>query len=389
MNLQRDRSGCGRPRLACGMLVWLVAWGAASAASAQIRPAAPGAATPTPVDQGPTIERPIDPPRTVRDPLRPDWQGLPKPAPFNGFPSLFPRGLGAFGAYPSQAGEPGTQPFGPLRGALPATVDELPDWPAGLGRRGDEPLPYVPTQALLVRHAERVWWKAPEEEAFVPVYFYDRLRSAVVGTEVEVRQSGEYELLFHGGGRCVAQGQSRLAIVAMDEKRVALRMPVFTKVRVQTAGREYTFELPDGSSLVLPADVPPPTPETPPDGPALVVLDRASEPGWLGGRATIFNGGQRPVRWVHAFGETAIAPGQRVQFFLRPAMLPVPAALQATGVDLQPDGDSLVGRAHADARVEWSGARFTVGKGSAFRLDPLLGEPFAPPAARAAGDRGR
>jgi hypothetical protein len=361
-----------------------------AAASAQA-PASGSVAAP----QGQAQERPAEPRQTPSDRFQPQWQGLPKQAPFNGFPTLFPRGLGAFGAYPSQAGETGPVPGGlpgglfsglpggALRPPVPATVDEEPDWPQGLGQRGSAPLPYVPGQALLVRLAERVWWKAPDEDAFVPVYFYDRLRSAVAGTEVEVRQSGEFELLFHGGGRCVAQGQTRLGIVAMDDKSVVLRMPMFTKVRVQTAGREYSFVLPDGSTLVLPADVPPPSPEVPPDGPALVVLDRASEPGWLAGRAAIFNGGQRPVRWRHALGETTIEPGRRVQFFLSPPTQPMQANLATEAVQAQPVGDGLACAARGEGFVAWSGARFTLDAGTTVRLQPLLGQPFDAPAERA------
>ena len=299
------------------------------------------------------------------------WVTAPRPLPFAGFPATAPAGLSGFGSYPV-AGQaaPGGLPI------LPLSVDEPPDWPRWLRTDGATPLPYVPEQALLVRHAERVWWKSPDDDVFVPLYFYDKVRSVVVGTEVEVRQSGEFEVLFHAGGRLVSQGQVHLRIETMDEKRVALLLDRFTNLRMVVSGREYTIGLPDGSTITVPADVPPATPDEPAVGPAQLVFGRAMEPGRFGGRAAVWNGGERPVQWHHAFGEETIQPGQRVQFFLLPVARPIAAAVVAGSASVQPDGPCVDCRATSDSQVSWCGARFALPKGSTLRLDPLQGEPF-------------
>lgn len=329
-----------------------------------------------------------------REPLDPVWQPMPAPRPFAGFPVVFPRGLGGFGAYPSangagQANAPGLSglPAGTglqdllaLAGragmAAPLAPEEPADWPRWLRDAAAAPLPYVPDKALLVRHAERVWWKSPDEDAFVPLYFYDKVRSVGVKTAIEVRQNGEFEVLFHGGGRLVSQGQTQLQFQYMDEKRVALQVAAFSKLRIQVSGREYAFELPDGSVLSVPADVPPASPEDIPDGPALVVLDRAVEPGRYSGRAALWNGGMRTVHWQHAFGKVEIAPGQRVEFFLSKPAQSFAGGLVTNNVQLAADGAALRCTGLGEGHVVWSGAKFALPKGSTLRLDPLLGAPF-------------
>ncbi|MBM4063059.1 MAG: hypothetical protein FJ265_18480 [Planctomycetes bacterium] len=317
--------------------------------------------------------QPLRPDQLQRDPLNSRWAMPLQPPPFQGFPSLFPQGLGAFGSYPVE-GLPGAA------GALPFPLllqpTEPPGWPRWLRGRDADELPYVPGQALLVRHADRVWWKSPDEPAAVPLYFHDKVRSVVAGTELEVRQTGEFEILFHGGGRLVANGQVRVHIDAMDEKVVALQVPVFSKLRAQVSGREYRFVLPDGSVLTVPPDRALAEPEAEVPGPAWLVFERAIEPGCHGGRAALWNGGQRAVTWRHAFGETKLEPGHRLWFFLSPPPEPIGAALAVRGVDTTREGTALLCRSGGDAQVQWSGARFTLGAGTTLRLDPLAGDPF-------------
>lgn len=319
------------------------------------------------------------------DPLNSTWVVPARPLPFAGFPSAAAAGklpgLAGFGAYPLPGGPGAAAPGGLLPGGLPIAllsppIDDSKDWPRWLRAPGAKRLPYEPGQALLLRHTDRVWWKPPEEDVFVPLYHHDAVRSVVPGTSIEVRQTGEFEVLFHAGGRLLAQGPSQLRIAAMDDKHVEIALASFTKLRLQVSGREYKFLLPDGSSITSPADVPPATPDTPPDGPTALVLDRTSEPGWYGGRAALWNGGSRTVTWQHAYGTVSLAPGNRVLLFLKPPAAVVPAPFTAENVDVRPLADGVECHAAKDGAVVWSGARFRLPAGATLRLEPLQGRPF-------------
>jgi hypothetical protein len=362
-----------------------VALALASLVSAQVRSGstAPAPLIPHPdLDPAPQQQQPQgqqgEP--APRDGFTPQWAPQPRAVPFNGFPTAFPKGLGAFGSYPLQSGAGGIGSLlGSGAGALPVFAlpsEEPPGWPRWL-RVNDAPeLPYVPEQALLLRQAERVWWKSPSEDAFIPLYFHDKLRSVVVGTEILVHQTGEFELLLHGGGKVNSLGPTHVRVQAMDEKQVDLQFSTLTKLRVQLSGREYALHLPDESVLTVPADVPPATPDEAPEGPAILVISRADEPGEFHGRATIFNGGQRTVRWHHAFGECSIEPGQRAQFFLQPVATPIGAPLvtEQSNESTQGAKRSYVGI--AAGTVRWCGASFAVTAGARVELDPLQGTPF-------------
>jgi len=311
-------------------------------------------------------------PRPQGDPLDPIWVAAPKVPLFQGFP-VFPLRLSGYGTgYPRRPGELEAGGLLPPLPVVPVAEEET-GWPGWARARSKAPLVYAPDKALLVRHSDRVWWKAPDEDAFVPLYFHDKLRVVDAGTEVEVRQAGGFEVLLHGGSRIGLLGRSALRIDSLGEAKIELTLASLTLVRLDAVGRECVVHLPDGSVLTVAADS-----AEDPAGPGSVVIDRAIEPGWLGGRATMFNGGARPVQWKHAFGTVTVAPGEKIDFFLTPPKVAVAGELETGESVASPDGPAMTCVAERDAVVSWSGARFRLSGGSRLRLDPLLGTPFAP-----------
>jgi hypothetical protein len=347
-----------------------------------------------------------------QDPLNPTWVTPPAAPRFIGFP-VFPPSLSGYGNYPAGApgaGAPGTaaQPLRVPRppaalgqattldfvaalraaGVLPPVAEPDNGWPSWVRTRSKAPLPFAPDKALLIRHSDRVWSRRSDDDPFVPLFFHDKLRGLDVGAAVEVRQAGDFELLLHDSTRVVSRGPSRVRLVALDEGAVELDVSRLTWLRVTGARRAHRVRLPDGSELrfgskpVEPAAGEPaagePAPGELPPLPDDVLLERADEPGWLGGRAALFNGGGADVTWRHATGEVTLAPGERVWLFLTaPARLLGPE-LAASDTELASDGPRRIAAPKTAAVVRWSGARFQVAAGSRLVLDPLQGDPFVP-----------
>ena len=359
-------------------------------ARAQVPPPAPGATPPT------MRSNPMRPPTSPRllEGLTPVWVDLPPGQPFQGFP-VFPQGLSGYGAYPRPGVLPDLSRMRELQQEIrdrrlsdpaPALVPaepEPPGWPRWARLKDKEPLPYAENLALLVRHTDRVWWRGVDEDAFVPLYFYEKFTTLGVGSQVEVRQAGEFELLLHNSTRIISKGPIALRLAAMDQTTVVVELQALTWTRLRVTQRDHTFVLPDGSKIrITPAAA-----GAEPMGPALLFLLRADEPGWVGGRASIFNAGQRPVLYQNAFGETTLEPGQRTTFFLHPPQQPIPAAVAAEGITLEADGRALRGRAAGPAHVSWCGARFSMEANTTLRIDPLQGQPFAAPSGTASSAR--
>lgn len=330
-------------------------------------PGQPGPGLPAPGPQQPVPGQPLP---QFRDPLnlqRPWVRGNAEA--FQGFP-VFPGDFGGYGIYPQSL-----TPVPPiLTGALPPPplVSTAPDWPSWVKTKERE-LPYEPGLAVLVRQADRVWFSLPEEPVAVPLYFWDATRALGPGSEVEVRRTGEFLLLFHGGSRLGSFGAGRVIVQALDEDKVQLRIPAFTRMRIAVGERPFVIELPDGSSLHVDRA---PKDEAPRF--AHVDLERADEPEWHAGRASIQNLGERPLRWQTPSGEVEIAPSHKCLFFLTPPPLPVAHGLVATGVSSEAIGAAR--RFVADpggGTVSFSGARIELPAGAVLELDPLLGAPFA------------
>ncbi len=320
------------------------------------------------------------------DPLDSIWNRPPivPRRQFTGFPTFPPR-LAGYGSYPLDPSAPQAtggrvQPFPmpfPLLpgGALVGAPDEPPGWPAWVTSK--QSLPYEPTVALLVQHVDRVWWRGKDEDAFIPLFFHDKFALTQPGCAIHVRQAGAFELLLHETGRLVAHGPTYVELQRLDGETVEIVVREFTRLRLVLSGRAHSYELPDGSRLLVSA--PAPDPERVVATVADVVLERMLEPGWLGGRATMTNLGDRDVVWQRTSGALTLRPGERGTFFLQKPTTTIGAALAATGVELVRDGKSLQGTATQAAKVEWCGAAFELPAGVRARLDPLQGDPFAPP----------
>ncbi|HLQ37770.1 MAG TPA: hypothetical protein VK348_08215 [Planctomycetota bacterium] len=307
----------------------------------------------------------LDPLRVNDRPFRPPDTGL---SPFQGFPT-FPPNLGGYGVYPVP--KILTEPPSFAGGALPSLPPGPPDWPSWLQFRATKPMPYAPNVAVLVRITDRVWFKTAAEEAFVPCYFFDKVRPVGVGTAVQVRQSGEFELLLQDGSAFAASGPTQLLIAALDDQLVRLDLAVCTQARVRCRERAHELRLPDGSAVLVPA-----APGG--RGGAELHLQRLDEPGLYGGRATLFHAGGAPVTWRTPLGDHVLASGFRVTLFLQPAPSARPVAFKGVNVDVTARGHTLVCRGRdGGGEVSWSGARVLVPAGAQLDLDPLLGDPFA------------
>ncbi len=336
----------------------------------------------SPTGQDPTTA-PVAPPGLgdpfQQDPSDPDnlasrWY---RPESFQGFP-VFPPSLGGYGQYPPPP--PGfAQP--PEVGAEvppPPLVAQAPNWPAWVLQKRPAELPYDVGTAVLVRHSDRVWLRAAGDDAFVPLYHWDTTRPLQVGADVRVQHTGCFQLLLYGGSRTLSLGPAELSIVELTEVGAKVAVRAFTRLEIDVYERGLSLQLPDGSELLvdpLPTDAA----ATASTGTARLFLDRAIEPGRYAGRATIFNAGDRPVRWKTALGEQQLDPGFRLTMFLAPPAAPMPAGLVEDGVSASADGARRSWTATADGSVSWSGARFRLQPGATLSIDPLLGDPFAVP----------
>lgn len=322
----------------------------------------------------------LTPPKFATDPLDP-WNLSPtwvRPDAFQGFP-VFPQNLGAWGGYPPAPEGYLQPPALPLQ-PPPMRVPGPPDWPAWIRSKVAEPLPYAVDVAVLVRQVDRVWLLEPGEPAFVPLHHWDAGRGVPAGTRVRVQQAGEFLLLFQGAARIASHGPCELQVAALTEAQVRVEFGALTHLTVVAYERPLVCALPDGSelrSLPVPED-------------ALAVaatrlfVDRVDEPGWYGGRATIFNGGERGVLWTTPFGDVRLDPGFRVTFLLTPPQQPLPDALTVTDVATEAGTGTEGARrrfraAGGPGSVAWSGARIELPPGATLELDPMLGDAFEPP----------
>ena len=300
--------------------------------------------------------------------LFPTWV---RPESYQGFP-VFPPSLGGYGNNPAVGG--GLMlPTG--AGQLPPpALPTAPDWPAWVRAKRPVTLPYEPETVVLVRHAERVWFKVPTEDAFIPLYHYDNARGLPVGSEIQVRKTGEFLLLVYGGTRFTSFGTAALRVDKLEETAAIVTLSDFTWMDLAVANQGLICKLPDGSELEMAAPAAPI--EDVGLGEARIRLERRIEPGDYSGRATIFNHGSRDVTWHTVSGDVALQPGHRVTFFLSPSTGNLAGELKEDAAAALTAGTSRIWEATESGAVTWSGARFDLTNGARLCLDPLLGDPF-------------
>jgi hypothetical protein len=291
-------------------------------------------------------------------------------APQQGFPT-FPSSLGGYGGLfpppPQLFAAPSLPEF--LPAPIPAEP-QPPDWPSWVRLRSNAQLTYQADRALLVRSSDRVWFRTPSEDAFVPLYFFDTARTLETGSEVRVQKTGEFLLHLFSGGTVISLGPVELKLGKLEESQVRLEFTRFTNLLLRCGSCAHEFVLPDGSLLQVP-QVPPETGSS-----AQLRLGRHDEPGWISGRAYIYNSGDIDVTWQTPFGDVVLKPGQEVLFFLDPPRTPLPAGLKTDTTADRVDR-RLRCRAVREGQVTWSGVRFRLPAGAVLEIDPLLGRPFA------------
>jgi len=303
--------------------------------------------------------------------LFPTWV---RPEAFQGFP-VFPPSLGNYGAYPTGPGGGMQLPLGASQLPPPAPP-ATPDWPAWIQSRRPVSLPYEPNVAVVVRQADRVWWRSGIDEPFVPLYHHDNARALTAGAELQVRNTGEFLLMLHGGTRISSFGTASVRLDQLSDTAAVFALTEFTWAQLHAASRGFECSLPDGSRLVCD---PPLDPQAagPGIGDAGVRIERVIEPGRYSGRATIFNFGDRMVRWVTPLAEIKLMPGYRVTMLLAPTGGgALPGSLTEDRAAALADGEKRVWQAEEDGSVAWSGAQFRMPRGARLVIDPLLGDPF-------------
>lgn len=357
-------------RLGSALVGGLLLLAAGSAAGQQPGPGQtpyPGQSPPTqvrPLPQEPTGQ-PVQRLNEWDHPFSPHDTGA---APQQGFP-LFPPALQGYGGYPPPPKALTTPPEAIDGAAPPPQLPLPPDWPSWVQLKSGRPLPYAADLAVLVRSADRVWFRPPDEPAFVPLYFFDKMRALPAGSEIEVRQSGEFQLLCHGGTRVYSFGPAALRIQALAADRVQLQFAAFTHLRIVCRGPAHEILLPDGSALRVAAE----GEERERQGAVDLHLERD------GGRATVFQGGRRSATLHTPFGDQVLAPGHRSTILLQPPTSPVPAPLQHDAISVTRRDGALECEGAEGGALQWSGARFPLPPGTRLRLDPLQGRPFDPP----------
>ncbi|GDY01246.1 hypothetical protein LBMAG49_05750 [Planctomycetota bacterium] len=323
----------------------------------------------------PTFEQNRDPDNLSSKWIKPNQQGFPS----------FPPNLGGYGGYPAPPGWRQAPALG--GGPLPSALPVQAGWPSWVQAKDGPVVQYTADKAVLLRQADRVWIKQQGEDAFVPLYHWDATRALSAGDQIRVAMTGEFMLMFHGGGRLQTFGPIEVTVDSLTEAEVHCTVASFTRLHISASGKPVYCALPDGSVLhTLPPDATTdattaattaaPSVKSGSALPTEVYLDREAGPFEQNGRGMIFNSGDRPVRWLSGAGEVQIEPGHRITFLMAKAQQSLPNSLVEDGLRAEQVGPMRRWLAPTSGSVTWSGARFTLPKDAALQLDPMIGDPF-------------
>jgi hypothetical protein len=302
----------------------------------------------------------------------PVWPPQPRPTPAEGFPGLrsidpnfqgfplFAPNVPGFGGYPTFPGEiPGARsdrvlPVLPVH--RPRAPDQWPSWLLGSMPREERALP---DRAILRQIAERVWFRAADERAYVPLAFYDKLRVFYQGAAVRVNTDGKYEVLLHDSATVRNEGPSHLEVRTLSDDLAEIDVQVVEQLWVVARTRLVRLLLPDQSQLSVKG--------------AQVYLLREHD------RLHVRNIGPGKVALETAYGRLELAPANTIALMLvPPARSPIPQALTVGGTaTAEAQGRRLrVSGGAEGGTVEWGGVRVRVGAGREVVLDALAGAAF-------------
>ncbi len=276
--------------------------------------------------------------------LFPYYEGLP----------TYPSNVPGYGGYPGTGKSPDEIEAGKIPGLerSPADKNRWPSWIEG--GMGKQLISATPQQAVLVRTADRVWFRPPEERAFIPLVFYDRFRFMTAGSQVEVRGKGEFQLILHAGGDIRSRGPCSMTVTVMDATEVGLQLRDAAQMWIKAGLRPFRVTMPDGTELTF-TDT-------------LLHLERR------GDRCRVSNLGASPVRFVGSVGTGELVGLMRVRLWMQPSLkAPLGHDFEAVGdVATTRIGQVTTVRGGTGGKVIWSGAAFKVPVGSTLEIKPLV-----------------
>lgn len=290
------------------------------------------------------------------------FQGMDSTLPeFQGFPT-FPPNAAGYGGYTLPPASLVALPeffAGRLPPPAPEPRDDWPSWirlelEAGTGA-------FAPSRAVLVRGTDRVWFLAPGEPAFVPLAYHDKVRVLEGGSQIQVRNQGEFQVSFFGGTRMNSQGPVALQIQELSEERIAIRLDTVTRLHLNSRSQPVVVQL---------------------LGSTLLQMDQQTQ-----GGTDLFLQREAGHVWVHNWGPGTVVlrsplrvqglellPDHRVTLWVAPHRAPVLAtdlSLEGALQTLEHQGSLEVTGGSGGGAVTWSGARIRVTEGAVLTLDSL------------------
>jgi len=129
-------------------------------------------------------------------------------------------------------------------GVLEPTVDPLPPGTLDLYEAG-------PEEALVLRHADTVFIRAPGSSAPRSLQFHDKRERVNAGTWVQTGSNGKVEVLLAGGARVELSGVGSGSIGSESRREPLFRLRAVTLATLSAneAGQLAQFELPGGARL--------------------------------------------------------------------------------------------------------------------------------------------
>lgn len=302
-------------------------------------------------------------PRTV-DPYY-TFPGVESVTPeFRGFP-LYAPDSPAFGGYP---GLPGFRPeVLRARGDSPTSLLLAPGvarpvglWPSWLSGGAATTERARPDQALLQRASDRVWFRAHDEEAYVPLPYWDRVRTFEAGAGVQVRSmSGDFVVYLHDNASMQSVGPIHLETILLNEVTAEFEVLDVYFLRLDARKRTVRLRMLDTSVLEVTESV--------------ARIER------IGDRLVIRNEGVNAILVRAPHGLVEVAQNREVSLLAMPPAEAVPS----TALVLQGTARSRIDARRADldggsagGTVEWLGARIKLRAGVAATLEAAGGDSF-------------